>query len=164
MRSAGLGLVLLAALAAPSGRALVFGDDPDELRPVSRVSALRVIGLQMKVRGIDWTGPGRHRPAPTHGTLTLDDTLTAPPGDWTDVTLTLDGPVEVTVERRDGRVLTFTADLDAVTVPLDDPDSRLFTLDLDLPDLLPATAAPRRPTARSRSTTRWRRRPATGQT
>ena len=44
------------------------------------------------------------------------------------------------VERRDGRVLTFTADLDEVTIPLDDPDGRRFTIDLDLPDLLPATA------------------------
>ena len=142
---AGVVLACAAVLAgfSPASRGIVVGDDPDELRPVSRVNALRVIGLQMKVRGIDWTGPGHHRPAPAHGLLTLDDTLTAPAGDWTDVTLTLDGPIEVTVERRDGRVLTFNADLDEVTIPLDDPDGRLFTMALDLPDLLPATAAAR---------------------
>ncbi|MCA9298393.1 MAG: hypothetical protein KDA28_04965, partial [Phycisphaerales bacterium] len=66
------------------------------------------------------------------------DVLAAPDGDWTDVTLTLDGPMDVTVARPDGRVLTFSADLDEVTVPLDDPDGRLFTIELDLPDVLPS--------------------------
>ena len=138
-RPALLALATLGALglSAP-GHGGIWGADPDELRPLATRGQLRVIGLQVKVRGIDWTGPGHRRPGPAPARLGLGDALDAPAGDWTDLTLHTDGPVTVTVAREDGRVLTFEADVGDVTVPLDDPDARRFTLDLALPDPLPA--------------------------
>ena len=139
-----LALAALAALAAPSGRAGVFGDDPDELRPIARLGQLRVIGLQVRVNGLGWVGPGHRRPSDrVPRTLGLGDALPVPDGDWSDLVLDLDGPVVVTVERPDGRVLTFEADLDTLTVPLDDPGARAVALSLDLPALLPEGAAAR---------------------
>ena len=142
-------LVLTAALAAmalsaPSSGG-IWNDDPRELRPLSPRGQLKVIGLQVKVSGLGWVGPGHRRPSDhVPRLLALGDAFQAPPGDWSDVVLDLDGPVVVTVERLDGRVLRFEADLDALTVPLDEPvTAGWYALDLALPDLLPVAAGAR---------------------
>lgn len=60
----------------------------------------------------------------------LDAPLALPPGDWTDLELGFDAPVQVTL----GDDAPALVALPTLLVPLEDPEARVVTLDWSLPE------------------------------
>ena len=113
---------LLAVAAAPSWAGISFGGGTGPTKLTS-VRGLVTQGMNVRVVGVSWIGPNGK---PTHRRLTrptpLDRLeLVAPPGEWTDLTLALDGPMVITGTTADGDDWTLTLDVDTWTVPLDEP-------------------------------------------
>jgi len=99
-------------------------------------AGLRSAALHGHVRSLVWTDrTGRTRRETVPVDLNLDSaaTLLPPPGEWTDLTLVLDGPVTLTGTTLAGAPTRLSADLGAWTVPLEAPGSAPLILDLALP-------------------------------
>lgn len=98
-------------------------------RITAQMPTLRLTG---KVRAVRWTAVDGHtwtRPLPRPTPLS-ELQLQAPAGSWADLTLIFDGPAALT----DGFTTRALA-LDALTVPLADPDATgPLHLDLDIAD------------------------------
>lgn len=133
-----LPLALLALLlVAGRAEALIGGADPRELVPTRGFGALRLAG---KVKTIAWQGHARAT-SPRPVDLPLADLRVAPPpGAWTDLVLTLDGPLLIEGTTDQGDPVRLQLALDTLVIPLDDPDADAVTLELSLPGWLSAAA------------------------
>ena len=101
--------------------------NPESLRP-KLVQNLVVKGW---VSGVKLTGRhGRSVEVRLPRPVALDDTLSLPAGDWTDLTLSLTGPITVSVDGAAPILL----ELDALPVVMDDPGASVVQLQWSLPD------------------------------
>ena len=128
-------LFYILLLLSPQARAFIWYDgSPGKIIAVPSHPTVRVSGW---VRGIKLTSTtGREIIVKLPRPVPLDQPLTLPAGDWSDLTLILDGPLQVQVDQRP---LYLT--LPELVVPLDDPSAREIELDWSLPEgpLDPAT-------------------------
>lgn len=125
-----LSLALLLALIPATGQAS-WWEIEGRLHP----QALSQVRISGRVRGLVATNRhGRSVPVALPAGAKLGDALVLPPGDWAELTLTLDGPLRVAVHG----AAPVSLYLGALTVPLEDPEARVVVLDWSLADELVA--------------------------
>lgn len=126
-------LVLVLALLPAAGQAgSISTGSKLQFRIAQNLQNVQATG---HIRGLSVTNRhGRSMPVAVPPSAKLGDTLVLPPGDWAEITLTLDGPVVVSVEG----AAPISVDLGTLTVPLEDPEAGIVVLDWALPDAVVA--------------------------
>jgi len=121
-------LLLLGLLPSVTSAGILEAGNPPGLHALPGLAIVHVAGQASWIRLTPRHGHARlvHLPRPA----ALDEPLALPPGDWADLTLILDAPIQVSVDR--GPPLSL--DLPELTVPLEDPGASAVTLTWTLPD------------------------------
>lgn len=102
------------------------------------------VGIQGRVGSLKWTSrTGRTTTQRLLSPMSFDGQidLTVPMGEWTDVTLIFDGPVDIEGDTASGEALFVSAELDRLTISFDEPVSgagqvQRFAMDVTLPSWL----------------------------
>lgn len=116
----------------------------DPIRGNVKVSLKGNTSLQGRISGMRWTSrTGRTTTQRLLSPVDFDGRLdlTVPMGEWTDVTLLFDGPVDVQGLTAGGGPLFVSVELDSLTVSFDEPvrgagQIQSFAMDLSLPGWL----------------------------
>lgn len=120
-------IVTLLSLIGLTGTGFIEWGNPEDVRGGLKGLQVRLSG---KISGFKVTNKhGRSVEVRLPRLQSLDAPITLPAGAWAELTLVLDGPVTV----RSGTAAV-VLEVDALTVPLEDPDARQVHLDWTLPD------------------------------
>lgn len=130
-----LGALLLGATSVQAG-SMVGNPGGDKLHNAGLVH-LSVQGRALALRWVNRSGQVRTQRLPAPVDPFQPGALVAPPGEWADVVLVLDGPVRLDGQTESGQRFSTTLDLGEWTIPLEDPSvstgGRVLDLDLVVP-------------------------------
>lgn len=133
----GVAILVFALCSSRAGLAGFTVPDIDEFRAQTgpRLHGLRVVSLQ--TRNLTWTGgsgESRRRLPVTVDLASAPFRLRAPSGDWSELTLELEGPARFEGLSPEGERVLFELELGSLTLTLDEPAAggERYRLELEL--------------------------------